>query len=265
MEESRNQPALQRLAILNARLGYELASIKMMLALRQLQQEAKYNPNWATQPRAPRGAADGGQWIDGGATALRSPSARAPRRAPDPRPSTGRLQTPSPAPAPGLNPGRLVLRLLTRANPLALPLPLTGDTPQPVISAALVPGTDDLLLIHRHDRQTDRHSGAFQRITRPARNVRLSVLGVDTGITVNEPAELETLDVAVTIDGDNALFDASALARAYGRDIPGVPSAGGDRPPSRPLVLVPVTQEERLLAFNLRASGANQNQINAEL
>ena len=135
MEDSRHQPTLQRLAILNARLDYELASIRMMLALRRLQQEAKYNPNWAAQPRAPRGATDGGQWIDRGATAPRSPSARAPRTTPEPRPSTGRLQAPSPAPAPGLNPGRLVMRLLTRANPLALTLPLTGDTPQPVISA----------------------------------------------------------------------------------------------------------------------------------
>ena len=29
--------------------------------------ERRYNPNWPSQPRVPRGNPDGGQWTDGGA------------------------------------------------------------------------------------------------------------------------------------------------------------------------------------------------------
>lgn len=39
--------------------------MKRELAARKA--EAKYNPNWRLQPRAPRGVRDGGRWVDGGA------------------------------------------------------------------------------------------------------------------------------------------------------------------------------------------------------
>jgi hypothetical protein len=53
-----------RLALIDA-LRAELADVKHLLAARRAR-EAKYNPRWREQPRAPKGAVDGGQWVDGG-------------------------------------------------------------------------------------------------------------------------------------------------------------------------------------------------------
>ena len=45
------------------RLRSEAAYNWFMLAARQQQTEIRYNPNWSSQPRAPAGNLNGGQWI----------------------------------------------------------------------------------------------------------------------------------------------------------------------------------------------------------
>jgi hypothetical protein len=40
--------------------------VKRQLAERRAASETKYNPHWRDQPRLPRGASNGGRWIDGG-------------------------------------------------------------------------------------------------------------------------------------------------------------------------------------------------------
>jgi hypothetical protein len=47
-------------------LREELRAARRALEARKA--EAKYNPNWRLQPRAPKGTAEGGQWTNGGAT-----------------------------------------------------------------------------------------------------------------------------------------------------------------------------------------------------
>src|SRR5215467_3424040 len=44
----------------------EVKEIRFILALRRAAEEAKFNPHWETQPRAPGGGSDGGQWVGGG-------------------------------------------------------------------------------------------------------------------------------------------------------------------------------------------------------
>lgn len=68
-------------------LRYELALIQLELALplRARAFEAKYNPTWAQQPRAPRGSSNGGQWVGygGGGSDVgtqKQPKQQAPRR-----------------------------------------------------------------------------------------------------------------------------------------------------------------------------------------
>lgn len=73
-------------------LRAELDSVKRELAARRAARELKYNPNWPAQPRAPRGAPDSGQWVDGG-------GASAPKQAPQRRVPAPRQALP-PAPAP---------------------------------------------------------------------------------------------------------------------------------------------------------------------
>ena len=63
MEDSAQ--TLQLLLARTAHLRTDLAAIRVQLALKRWIEERKHNPNWSTQPRAPRGASDGGQWIDG--------------------------------------------------------------------------------------------------------------------------------------------------------------------------------------------------------
>jgi hypothetical protein len=49
---------------INAMLREEAKALKRAVDARR--EEAKHNPNWRLQPRAPKGAADGGQWVGGG-------------------------------------------------------------------------------------------------------------------------------------------------------------------------------------------------------
>lgn len=49
---------------INAMLRAETKALKRAINARR--EEAKHNPNWRLQPRAPKGAADGGQWTTAG-------------------------------------------------------------------------------------------------------------------------------------------------------------------------------------------------------
>ncbi len=107
-----------RLAFISA-LSAELADIKRLLTARR---EAKYNPRWREQPRAPKGSAEGGQWVDGGG---RAPKQAPQRRAPAPR--QAQPATPAPSndntpqtrlrfgPTAALAAGDVVLRAVTDA------------------------------------------------------------------------------------------------------------------------------------------------------
>jgi hypothetical protein len=53
--------AIKGFLAINALLREELAAIRGALARRA--KERKYNPNWPSQPRAPRGTTEGGQWV----------------------------------------------------------------------------------------------------------------------------------------------------------------------------------------------------------
>lgn len=63
--------------VVNAAARDALDAIKRELAIRRSTCEAKYNPRWREQPRAPKGSEDGGQWIGGGRS---KPSFSAPKQ-----------------------------------------------------------------------------------------------------------------------------------------------------------------------------------------
>lgn len=252
---------------LNALLREELRDIRRLFAARA--SETKYNPNWRLQPRAPVGTPKGGQWINGGKQAQQRPAARPPqppRPAPAPTPSRVPTHRPQIAPSrpghiarPGPTPDTTSLPLrLFRVSPLTLALPLSGDTPRPTVTTRLVNGTIDLLLV-----EIDNHDGrgahaSFQRIVRPALRTPITILGQETLFRDTAPAELERLDVGVTISGGDVVFDPRDLASAYGRDLPGITTA--ETP-----VIAPQTAEEHLLAHNLRNLGADTWTINAAI
>lgn len=71
---------------INAALRAELDAVKRALIGKR---EAKHNPNWRLQPRAPRGTAEGGQWIDGGGKPAAGPKGRGTRPPPPPPPGPG--------------------------------------------------------------------------------------------------------------------------------------------------------------------------------
>ncbi len=50
---------------------FEIAMARLGRLLHGRRLERRYNPNWASQPRVPRGNADGGQWTDGAEFARR--------------------------------------------------------------------------------------------------------------------------------------------------------------------------------------------------
>ena len=109
-----------RIAFLSA-LRAELADVKRLLAARR-SAEAKYNPRWREQPRAPQGSADGGQWVDGGGgTPKQAPQRRAPapRQPPPSAPAPTNDNTPQArlrfGPAAALSAGDVVLRAVTDA------------------------------------------------------------------------------------------------------------------------------------------------------
>src|SRR5262245_51879649 len=74
----------------NALLREQVQRVRALLDAHS--KEAKYNPDWRLQPRAPRGVPEGGQWVDagGGPKQLRPrpvrPEPRPPQERPQPRP-----------------------------------------------------------------------------------------------------------------------------------------------------------------------------------
>lgn len=237
---------------INRAIGDELRAVRRLLQERGA--EAKYNPNWRLQPRAPSGTPEGGQWIDGGVG--RAPT-RERRRQPRNQRPRGRLAAPTREERDGR--GSIPLRLLS-SSPLVLAAPLYGDTPRPTRFARSIPGAPDLVLVVVDSPQANRRFASFQRVIRPERRTPLSVFGMDTGLQNVEPAELEPLDVEVTIEGDDVTFDTRALVAEYGREIPGV-TDGSEYTTPRPVELVPLTPEERRLVENLRKLGATPLQI----
>jgi hypothetical protein len=64
MRRNTRDESLSGFLAINAMLREELRGLRRTLEKRSA--ETKYNPNWAKQPRAPRGVPTGGQWVDGG-------------------------------------------------------------------------------------------------------------------------------------------------------------------------------------------------------
>lgn len=248
MQNSNLELLIGFLAI-NRAIGDELRELRRLL--REHSAETKYNPNWHLQPRAPLGTPEGGQWVDAG---TRWSPTREPRRQPRTQRPRGRVAAPTTEDGRGSIPWRLLT-----SSPLLLASPLYGDTPRPTRFVKSIPGVPDLVLVIVDSPQANRRFASFQRVVRPQRRTPFSVLGIDTGLENVEPAELEPLDVAVTIEGDDVTFDTRTLAAEYGREIPGVTNASQGT--SRPVELVPLTQEERLLVENLRDLGASHLQI----
>jgi hypothetical protein len=61
------------------RTGLVPLELKMvLLQTESLEALEKYNPHWSSQPRAPTGQPNGGQWTDGGAGEGEAPSAKPP-------------------------------------------------------------------------------------------------------------------------------------------------------------------------------------------
>jgi hypothetical protein len=263
MRRNTRDELLRGFLAINALLREELGGLRRALKKRSAT-EAKYNPNWSKQPRAPRGVPEGGQWVDGGGADRPKQQIQRtqPRTVPEPQPERPSLQrvpiatndnTQSAADDNQLM--RLAISAF-RLSPPLLALPLSGDTPQPRIETRRI--TDDLFLVTTET--PGRRFSHFQRVFRPERRVPWVVLGVDTGLTITEPAVTEALDVDVVVDGDHMFFDPAALRAAYGRDIAAVPQ----RPPLS-FEVAPTTPEERLLQFNLEQVGASREQISLAL
>jgi hypothetical protein len=65
MRREHRDELLRSCLAINALLRSELDDVRK--TLRGREHEEKHNPNWRLQPRAPRGTAEGGRWVDGGA------------------------------------------------------------------------------------------------------------------------------------------------------------------------------------------------------
>jgi hypothetical protein len=79
MRREHRDELLRSCLAINALLRGELDDVRK--ALKACSAEAKFNPNWRLQPRAPQGTIEGGQWIDGGGEAKPTGSPKqAPRR-----------------------------------------------------------------------------------------------------------------------------------------------------------------------------------------
>lgn len=262
--ETRDELLLGFLAI-NAMLREEIHSLKRMLGERIT--ETKYNPNWAKQPRSPRGTPIGGQWVSAGQSnngPKQFPQVR-PAAEPEPqpqRPQPQRLPVATNDNAPMATNDNSLLRLPLRASPVAaitFPLSLSGSTPQPRSEARHI--TDDLVLVITESQ--GRRGATFHRVVAPERQMPVTLLGIHTGLTTTQHAELEHLYVYAIVEGDDVVFDRSELELAYGQEIPGI-SGPQEEPRTIPLI-VPLTEEERRLNFNLRHLGASDEQINHAL
>lgn len=258
MRRNTRDELLSGFLAINAMLREELGGLRRTLERRSAV-EAKYNPNWAKQPRAPRGVPEGGQWVDGGGRGgskqLQRPR---PSSTPEPqRPQPQRLPITAndnaAEPANDAQRVRLAISAFQLFPPL-LALPLSSSTQQPKIERRQITG--DLFLVVT---ETPSHRDAsFQRVVRPERNSPQVILGVETGLLNVEPADTETLRTEVRLEGDEFVFEGNALAAEYGRHITGVtwsPSAS-----SSPQI-VPLSPEERRLEHNLREMFATPDQI----
>ncbi len=265
--ETRDELLLGFLAI-NAMLREEVRGLRRTLEQRTL--EHKYNPNWAKQPRAPKGTTQGGQWIDGGSSGkvriLAQPRPAEPleQQPQHQRQPMQRLPNAANDNAPTAANDTLVRFSLSRGPLTAVTLPflLYGDTPPPTIRTLAVDGTDDLFLVET-ELLDERRFVSFQRIERPERRVPAGLLAPITGFEAIEPAELRVLPVRVEVEGDEVIFDGQELARAYGRDIPGVTRAIG-REPSQ-FGPITYTWEEADMVLSMRQLGRTPQQIQAAL
>lgn len=247
---------LRSLFAFNTALRAEVSDIRRLLAARNT--EAKYNPNWRQQPRAPRGVAEGGQWVEGGGGGPKQlPRVDRPiatEASPQHRLTITNLETVTAA-----NDNAEIVRLPLRAIPLApisFALPLYGDTPRPRTETRRI--TSDLVVVITES--NGRGGAQFYRIVTPQREVPIIVFGVDTGLTTVRPAQLEHLYVFATVQGDAIEFSRTNLELAYGREIPDI-SGSQDRDRSQLPQIVPLTQEERRLDFNLRHFGMTDEQV----
>lgn len=155
---------------------------------------------------------------------------------------------------------RIPLRL-TRLTPLTLLASLSSDTPQPIVTARLVPGTHDLLIIDSDNRQLGVRRISFARIVRPARRATQFFLGIDTGLTTLEPAQIEWPSISVELHGNEIEFDADELARGYGRAIPGITTNTADEVG----YAVTHTWEEASMVLAMRLQRRSATEIQAAL
>ncbi len=126
MDEMLVASALQRLRRKLLDLKADLVGIRLELAVRRSDREAKYNPNWSSQPRVPAGNSYGGQWAGGGgggagsAPHLPSPRAAGGSRHAAPSPQA-RVAGPKPLP-PALPPQSFAEHVIGGAVQASAPL-----------------------------------------------------------------------------------------------------------------------------------------------
>lgn len=264
MRRETRDEILRGFLAINAVLRNEVKALRREIGVRS--SEEKHNPNWALQARIPSGNPKGGEWTTGGPKQARTsplPAAQPRPARPAARPQTAPLGRP-----PGRlaivrpqngSPVQLSLRL-TRVSPLLLATTLAGSTPQPTLTSRFVPGTHDLLVVVSENLQLDYRSARFVRIIAPERRVPVLLFGIDTGLTRVEPPELEWLNVDVALQSGDISFNPTELARAYGRDIPGVTTASDSLE-----VLVTYTWEEADMTLAMRLQGRPLQQIQTAL
>jgi len=150
-------------------------------------------------------------------------------------------------------PGRIPLRLLTRTGAvIALPLMLSGDTPQPRTDARLIPGTTDLAVVQVHSGTTDKLEATYFAKVEQSPTPLAKVFGYSIGPTVGTEPKLTRLDVPVTTQNGELRYDPAALEHAYGRAVPGWTGRSWDN-------------EDQAWAAALSAAGAKPEQVTAEL
>lgn len=264
--ETRDELLLGFLAI-NAMLREEVLDLRRSLRARA--SEAKYNPNWAKQPRAPKGTSEGGQWIEGGGKVriLAQPQPRE-RSGPQPQERPERQPTQRPPNAANDNESRRSPR--ARFGPTASVM--TGAAVLELVDSA----NERARIINTINRfHLDRNAADDVLAARAhvwATQIAPSVLSepfdeIPFSGPVNERVALALLryeqahpgTLGLAEEGDeNAQNTVRAVVRAAldGRDAAHIVSAN-----ETPRV-VPLLPEERTLDFNLRQRGAAQAHIN---
>ena len=150
-------------------------------------------------------------------------------------------------------PGRIPFSLLSRTGAvIALPLLLSGDTPQPRTDARLIPGTSDLAIVQVRSGATDKLDATYFAKVEQRPTSLAKVFGYSIGPTVGTEPVLTRLDVPTTTQNGELRYDPAALERAYGRAVPGWTGPSLD-------------SEDQAWAAALRAAGAKPEQVTAEL